>query len=134
MSTELIVTLLIGLFGGGSLLKLVETLLDRKSGLKRLESEMKDGFAKTDAKIEKISGEFAQHKAVMARVRILRFSDDVVAKKRHSKESYYQVLSDIDEYEDYCALHPRFENNKTVIASKRIKDVYSQCLEANSFL
>ena len=134
MTTEMVITLIVGLFGGGGLIKILESIFDRRSGLKRLEDEMKTGFARTDAKIEKISGEFDQHKAIMARVRILRFSDDVMAKKKHSKESYYQVLSDIDEYEDYCALNPRFENNKTVIASQRIKDVYAQCLEANSFL
>ena len=134
MTTEMVITLVVGLFGGGSLLKLVESILDRKSWLKRLEAEMKDGFDRTDAKIEQISARFEEHKAIMARVRILRFSDDVRSGRHHSKESFHQVLSDIDAYEDYCALNPRFENNKTVIASKVIIDRYKEALDKNEFL
>lgn len=134
MSTETLIALFIGLFGGGGIWSIIKSFIDEKSGMKRLQKEMQEGFAKTDQKIQALSDRMAEDKAVTARVRILRFSDDIQSGLKHSKESFWQVLQDIDEYEDYCALHERFSNNKTVIATERIKACYKERLEQNDFL
>ena len=68
------------------------------------------------------------------RVRILTFADEIRRGVRHSKETFDQVLSDIDTYERYCADHPDFMNNKTVAAKAKILDVYDKCLGNNDFL
>lgn len=68
------------------------------------------------------------------RVRILTFADEIRRGVRHSKETFDQVLSDIDTYERYCTEHPDFMNNKTVAAKAKILDVYSECMDNNDFL
>ena len=75
-----------------------------------------------------------EQNALYARTRILRFGDEVLNDNRHTKEHFEQILCDIDEYEHYCAEHPLFKNNKTVLTSKRIKDVYAKLLKNNDFL
>lgn len=69
-----------------------------------------------------------------ARQRILRFNDEILFNKRHSKEHFDEVLDDIDIYEDYCATHEDYENNKAVLAISTIREVYKECLRDHDFL
>lgn len=69
-----------------------------------------------------------------ARQRILRFSDEVLYAKRHSKEHFDEILEDIDLYEDYCREHKDYENNKAVLAITTIREVYKKCLQEHDFL
>lgn len=71
---------------------------------------------------------------INCRVRILTFADEIRRGVRHSKETFDQVLSDIDTYERYCTEHHEFMNNKTVAAKAKILDVYSECMDNNDFL
>lgn len=71
---------------------------------------------------------------VSYRVRILRFADEIRRGMQHSKESFDQVLMDIDAYEQYCTAHPDFRNNKTVAAKAKILEIYSECIDENNFL
>lgn len=68
------------------------------------------------------------------RQRILRFQDEILMGKKHSKEHFDEVLSDIDAYEQYCSTHPDYKNNKAVLAIGTIKEVYADCIEEHSFL
>ena len=74
------------------------------------------------------------HEAKSARMRILRFGDEILHNVKHSQEHYNQILLDITEYEEYCVEHPEFRNNVTGITTKRIKATYEQCLQEHSFL
>ena len=69
-----------------------------------------------------------------ARQRILRFNDEILFEKRHSKEHFDEILDDITLYENYCADHEDYENNKAVLAIGTIKEVYKQCLKTHDFL
>ncbi len=70
---------------------------------------------------------------IMYRQRILRFADEMYVKKYHSKEFFEETLSQIKEYNNYCEEHPDFENERTVIAQRLIKDQYEECMKRNSF-
>ena len=72
--------------------------------------------------------------AISCRSRILHFGDETIHGVRHTKEHFDQILRDITTYERYCDNHPNFENNTTVLTSKRIKDIYEDCLEKADFL
>ena len=72
--------------------------------------------------------------AVQCRIRILRFNDELIGDKNHSKDYYDQTLMDIDEYERYCNEHPDFRNNMTQFAIENIKISYSKCLQEHKFL
>lgn len=69
-----------------------------------------------------------------ARQRILRFNDEILFEKRHSKEHFDEILDDITLYENYCADHEDYENNKAVLAIGTIKEVYKECLKTHDFL
>lgn len=76
-----------------------------------------------------------EDKAITARIRILRFNDELLMKTpRHSKESFDQTLDDITFYEDYCEDHKHFENDKAVMAIKNIRRCYEKCCADNDFL
>lgn len=77
---------------------------------------------------------YERDQAIVARVRILRFGDEIMHDIRHSKESFEQVLSDIDDYERYCLAHPEFRNNQTVETTKLIKEKFKKRLEKNDFI
>ena len=73
-------------------------------------------------------------RARQARQRILRFNDEVMLGTEHSKEHFDEILEDIDRYENYCDIHPDYENNKAALAIKTIKEEYLYCLEHHKFL
>jgi len=68
------------------------------------------------------------------RQRILRFSDEILMGKKHSKEHFDEILSDIDVYERYCDEHTDYINNKAVLSIETIKDVYNDCLVSHGFV
>lgn len=68
------------------------------------------------------------------RQRILRFNDEILMGKKHTKEHFDEILADIDAYETYCIEHPDYKNNKAGLAIETIKEVYIDCLEKHSFL
>lgn len=72
--------------------------------------------------------------AISCRARILHFGDETIHGVRHTKEHFDQILRDITTYERYCDDHPNFENNTTVLTSRRIKDIYEDCLKTADFL
>ena len=123
-----------GIFGGGALTSFVQFLIsrhDEKDGEKdALMTEIKGIREELDAIKEKQ----AEDRANDARIRILRFSDEVRHKLRHSKEYFDQINTDIDTYEQYCKDHPDYQNNRAVMAIQNIKRVYLKCLEQNDFL
>ena len=69
-----------------------------------------------------------------ARQRILRFNDEILFDKKHSKEHFDEILDDITLYEHYCAEHKDYENNKAVLAISTIKQVYAECMITHDFL
>ena len=73
-------------------------------------------------------------RARQARQRILRFNDEILFEKRHSKEHFDEILDDIDTYEEYCRTHEDYENNKAVLAIATIREVYRDCLKTHDFL
>lgn len=97
---------------------------------KQINKELMDKVNTLETKV----GALEKSDVINCRVRILTFADEIRRGMRHSKETFDQVLSDIDTYERYCTEHPDFMNNKTVAAKAKIIDVYSECMDNNDFL
>lgn len=87
-----------------------------------------------DNKIENLEDRYNEGQAIQARVRILRYGDEIARSVKHSKDSFDQVLDDITRYEKYCNTHPEFQNNMTVITSQVIKNTYEKCMREGGFL
>ena len=84
-------------------------------------------------KIEAVAESVAETRAIAARVRILRFADEIIGEQAHSRESYVQIFTDIDTYDKFCRSHLDFKNHNTVSATRLINDAYDERSRKNDF-
>jgi hypothetical protein len=89
--------------------------------------DIKDGMAKMGEDLEK-------QRALDSRWRIIRFNDELLQAKRHSKECFDQVLEDITAYTKYCEEHRDFKNEKAKMAIENVERCYRKCMEDRDFL
>ncbi len=68
------------------------------------------------------------------RAQILQFNNELIDNRKHSKESFVEILSVIDDYEDYCRNHPDYKNNRCAHAVANIGRVYDERLQKHDFL
>ena len=121
---DTVLKILLGVFGGGSFVIFLINRHDAKKGeLKELKEEVKS-----------IRNNMEEDRATTARVRILRFSDEMRRGEKHTKEMFDQTLQDIDRYKNYCDTHPNYENERAKAAIQHVKAVYQRCLDTNDFL
>lgn len=106
---------------------------DLKSDLKADFTELNDKVNNIETKLETHIADNKQERAADYRARIIRFNDEIMEEKTHTKEYYNNILEDIDKYEAYCNSHPDYPNNKAVMAIHNIKAKYEEHMENNSF-
>lgn len=99
-----------------------------------INGELIEKVESLEKEVQSLRDEGAERAAKDCRVRILRFGDEVLHDKRHTKEHFDQILQDITEYDKYCDTHKDFKNNMTVMTTEHIKATYEQCMEEHSFL
>lgn len=99
-----------------------------------VDKKISDLSIEMKASDEKLRQESMKTVADTRRVRILRGSDEIKLKMRHSEEWFDQMNEDITEYEKYCESHPGYKNNKAVHAIANINSVYAKALDENDFL
>jgi len=68
------------------------------------------------------------------RMRILRFNDEILQGKPHTKEHYDEILDDITEYERYCETHTGYRNSKANMAIQNIEKRYQEHMRNKTFL
>lgn len=135
-----IITSTVSILIGGGLFSLIQFLIQRHDSkhdklkavtdsINAMSGKMDERFNTLDRKIDSVDAKADQYNAVSCRVRILRFEDELQAEQRHSKDSWDQVMSDIDAYETYTKQHPDFRNNQTVATVTHIKHGYNERLE-----
>lgn len=120
-----IVAILIALFGSTGFWTWLSSRLNKTNNTQT---------AETLKAVKALKAEFEMERAITARRCILNFNGELLEGRRHTKESFDQILSDIDSYERYCRNHPEFQNNKTVLSTEHIKKIYMQCEEKSAFL
>ena len=99
-----------------------------------INKEILDNVSSMQETLDKHITKDDERYAKQCRLRILRFNDEVLQGKLHTKEHFDETMDDITEYERYCAEHPTYKNNKAVRAIRNVNRVYDECLEKNSFL
>lgn len=135
-----ILTSTVSILIGGGLFSLIQFLIQRhdskhdrlkevSDSINAMSGKMDERFNTLDRKIDSVDAKADSYNAVACRVRILRFEDELQAEQRHSKDSWDQVMSDIDSYETYTKQHPDFRNNQTVATVTHIKHGYNERLE-----
>ena len=135
---ELAKLALLTLLGGATLVQITPikinpwTWLARKIG-RAINGEVIDRVDTLAATVER-NQEIADERAAKdSRIRILRFGDELLHDRRHSKEHFDQILQDITEYEHYCETHPKFKNNMTRLTTQKIMEAYSEVWDSHDF-
>lgn len=116
--------------------KITDQIAELKEDVRKLalKEDVRKLAEKVETKDEELRGELLHNQAVTARVRILRASDEILHKMKHSKEWFDQLNDDISFYQKYCEDHPKFVNNKAIHAIANIDEVYAKALKDNDFL
>ena len=130
--TSLFVTIFLSIIGGGAGLSFLQFLISRHDEKKK--NTLMNAIMEVKKDLDGLRAEIYKNQASTARTRILRFSDEILHKMRHSKEMFDQINEDIDAYRKYCDKHPEYKNNKAVMAIGNIEKVYEICLEQHDFL
>lgn len=94
-----------------------------------LQSEVQDVKGKT----ESIESKNDEERAITARVRILRFEDEVQRNIHHNKASWDQTMIDIKNYSHYVEHHPDFENGITGPTTRHLEDCYTDRLSKHDW-
>jgi len=95
--------------------------------------EQKKQIDQLDSKVQKIEDSAEERAAKDARIRILRFGDEILHGVEHSKEHFDQILMDITEYDQYCDDHKDFVNNMTRMTTQKIMETYSKRWDKKDF-
>ena len=123
---------------GGGFLSFLQFLIERKDKrkeeIKELKKQLTDIEKRLSEKIDAIESKADERNAVNARVRILRFADETMCGAKRSKDSYDQLMRDVDDYEDYCLRFPSFKNNQTAQTVEYLKKEYAEKLANHDFL
>ena len=138
---QFIATLLIG---GGGIFVFVQFLITRydkkhdrmdevTKSIQSLSEDMKERFDTLDRKIDTVEAKGDERFAISSRVRILRFEDELQEGRKHSKDSWDQVMSDIDYYDKYCETHEGFRNHQTTATVEHIDQCYRERLAKRDF-
>ncbi len=123
---------------GGAIVTGFFTLIaTRRARKKEKDDADKEIARKLDELSEKLDKHIEEDKnrwADNARSRALAFGDEVRRHIPHTKEAWDDILRDIDQYEDFCAAHPNYENNRAVATISHLKKVYKDHIKNNDFL
>ncbi len=96
------------------------------------QSKSKKEIKALNDKIDNLTKQINHNQAEQARIRILRFDDDIYTKS-YSQDFYRQTLADIKTYENYCAIDKTYENGYTSAAANHIRSIYEDKLKHNDF-
>ncbi len=132
--------------GGGGIVVLVMTFIQvskiqinpwswlaKKIG-KAINGEIIEKVDKLSDDLSQLRLESEERDATACRTRIMRFNDEILQGREHTKEHFDQTLIDITNYERYCEEHPKFKNSVAVATIANIRRVYEKCMKEKSFL
>lgn len=99
-----------------------------------LNAEVLEQQQKTQRKLEEHIQVDDERNANLLRAQILKFNDELIDDRKHTKEHFIEVLAIIDDYEDFCRDHPNYKNNRCTHAVANISRVYDERLQKHDFL
>ena len=107
-----VISLISAMIGDG-FLAFIQFLISRHDKKRDRYNDIIKELAEIRNEIKKVDEKGDRREAIQSRVRILKFADELREERKHSKDSFDQVLADITEYDKYCKTHPEFKNNQT---------------------
>lgn len=110
-----------------------DDLSKRIDGINAELAKTQESIAEAKEAIKKSQNFELETRAIAARVRILRFGDELQEEKKPSKGRFDQALADINAYDEYCSKHSDFKNGVTEPTSTFIKEQYQERLRKYDF-
>ena len=110
----------------GGMKRDVASLQSDVTSVKTDVNTMKNDINGIGGKVDKLRNIVDENEAKQARVRILRFSDELLNNIPHGDEHYIEILRCCDNYEEYCSAHPNFKNSVAVNSINEIKKSYEE--------
>ena len=107
---------------------------DLTAKVDKIDKELNEKIEKIDERLDTHIKNFEVERAQQLRSKILEFSDSILIGTRHSKETFDDVLSIIDEYDEYCSHHPDFKNHRCTLAVENIQNTYKEKLKTTGFI
>lgn len=98
-----------------------------------LNAEVLEKQQETQKKLDEHIRVDDERNANLLRTQILRFNDELIDDKHHTREHFIEILAIIDAYEEYCRSHPNYKNNRCICAVENIKRVYNERLQKHDF-
>lgn len=127
------ITTILSVLIGGGILAFLEFLITRHDKKTDELAGIKDSIDELRREIKQNRDERRRDNAETRRVRILRFEDELQEGKRHSKDSWDQVMSDVRNYRKYTDEDPDFENGITEPTADHIEAEYQKRLQKRDF-
>ena len=124
---EQILTVVIAVVTSGAVFGFIQFLISRNDKKKDKQQEILNA-------IKKLADQSAERDARIARENILRFDDELIEGRHHSREYFRVILEDdVDNYEAYCNSHEGFKNSFTAEAVDHIREVYKGLVNTGKF-
>lgn len=121
-----LVPVIIAVFGSSGFWAFLSSKKDKHGEILESVKNLEETMLQISNKVERIKEANEEVEARNCRNRIVRFSDEIRAGVKHSKDMYDHIIIDCDEYEAYCEAHEGFKNSIAVISIKKIKDNYEK--------
>lgn len=101
----------------------------------KLANKLEKKFSVDDLlkKMDSLEKKIDLNKAEDKRTSILRFNGEIKRGIHHDEEEFNDCLVAIDYYEKYCEDHPKYPNNKAVLAIANVKRTYEKAYQENDF-
>ena len=132
--SDSIFSIIIAVLGSGGFTALVTALIGANQRRKDRNDQISQKLDGIEKKLDDHIAENEVQFVLMDRARILQFADEISRKVPHSEESFTDILSAIDHYEDYCDHHKNFANSKATISIGIIKEVYKEVYQDRKFI
>lgn len=114
---------------------------ETQESIKSLKETVEKNNKETNDKVDALNRKFEDHikdnedeKARQARMRILRFYDELCADVDHSESFYEDILDDCQFYEGYCEKNKEFKNHRGQAAIEYIDKKYREEKQTGGFL
>ena len=120
---------------------IIENRKKTEQSINALRIELKNDTEGTNKKVDDLKKEFTTHKedgeeykAKQARMRILRFYDELCEGQEHSESYFEDILDDCEFYENFCKEHNDFKNHRGQAAIDHIDETYRKLKKSGKFL
>lgn len=95
---------------------------------------LKKETSETKTEVATVKTEVRRNAADLSRRRILAFEEDLINGVKHTRESFRDVMIDIDVYEAFCESDKEYKNTRADLAIENIKAYYKDCSNNDGFL